>query len=89
MHFGIPVIGANRLGVREVVEDGSSGLLVKALDTKGFAEAIDKLLRSTTLWQKMSNGAKERSTHYSIEVGVSQLMEIYKSLLKNNQKTTK
>jgi len=53
-----PVIATSAGGVPEIVEDGKDGLLVPPRDEKALAEAIDLLLRDSSLRKALSARAR-------------------------------
>jgi glycosyltransferase involved in cell wall biosynthesis len=48
-----PVIASHQGGLKEVVRDGHTGLLVKELTAKAFAEAIEKMIKETEKREEM------------------------------------
>jgi len=56
---GLPVIGTNVSGVRNLIVHGYNGLLVPPKDPKAIAEAISYLLDNRSLRLKMSKSARE------------------------------
>lgn len=50
---GRPVIVANAVGCREIVEDGENGFLVEPRSAKSLAEAMTRLVRSRGLLRRM------------------------------------
>ncbi|MCD6547031.1 MAG: glycosyltransferase [Nanoarchaeota archaeon] len=78
MHFGKPVIGANRLGVKEVIADYKNGLKFEPNNSLDLKEKIEKLLNDKKLYKKISKNAKECSKKYSIENSTNKLMKVYK-----------
>lgn len=72
---GIPVVGMNRGGLREVVEHGRTGLLV---DTPGaFASAIAELILRDDLWRAMSREAPVSARRFSWDRVIRRHLEIY------------
>jgi glycosyltransferase involved in cell wall biosynthesis len=57
--LGVPAIGTNIDGVPEIVQDGSTGLLVPPLDGKALGEAIISLLADPERRAAMSRTASE------------------------------
>lgn len=65
MSFGLPVIASNVGGVSEIIENGESGILVKAGDTQGLKNAIEKLLKDDKLRQKIARAGYETAKKFS------------------------
>jgi glycosyltransferase involved in cell wall biosynthesis len=61
MSCGKPVVATRVGGIPEVVEDGSSGLLVPARDPSALAAAVARLLRDPTLAAAMGRAGHQRA----------------------------
>ncbi|VVC02732.1 Trehalose synthase [Candidatus Bilamarchaeum dharawalense] len=81
MYMGLPAIGVNRLGAKEVISDGKTGLLVEPGDVKELASAMDRLLEDNKLRKKMATAAKKRAEAYSIENSVKGTLNVYKQII--------
>ncbi len=57
MASGVPVIGTNAGGTRELIEDGVSGLLYDYEDTAGLANCLKRLINDTDLSSTLSKSA--------------------------------
>lgn len=55
--FGRPVIASATGALPEVVREGETGMLVPPGDATSLAGAIERVLTSEQLWQKLSDGA--------------------------------
>src|SRR4029079_914561 len=60
MAAGLPVVAARAGGLTELVEDGTTGLLVTAGDAKALAAAITTLLQDPAKAAAMGTAARER-----------------------------
>jgi glycosyltransferase involved in cell wall biosynthesis len=54
---GVPVVGSRIPGIREVVEDGVTGLLVEPEDPEGFADSLERLASDAHLKQRLVDNA--------------------------------
>ncbi len=81
MYQGLPVIGVDKLGAKEIIENGKSGILVKPDDPKAMAAAIEKLVSDDKLRKRMGAEARKRAKKYSIEKSVTKTLAIYSKLL--------
>lgn len=61
--FGKPVIGSNRGGIPELVQDGQRGLIYEATDSDALAQAINKLWNDRKLLEIMANNTKKFSDY--------------------------
>jgi glycosyltransferase involved in cell wall biosynthesis len=59
MKLGLPVIGANSGGTRELIRDGGNGLLYPYGDPSGLAERIDRLYWDRELRERLGSNARE------------------------------
>jgi glycosyltransferase involved in cell wall biosynthesis len=60
MAAGVPVVGTDVPGIRDVIEDGVSGLLAPVRNPRALADAIRKVLADGVLWEKLVAGGRER-----------------------------
>ncbi len=56
----VPVIGTNVPGIRDVIEDGVSGLLVPPRNPRAMANAIERILNDPLLAEKLIKGGSDR-----------------------------
>jgi glycosyltransferase involved in cell wall biosynthesis len=61
MAAGLPVVAADVGGVRELVDDGSTGYLVRTRTPEAFAEPVIQLLRDPDLRRAMGRRGLERA----------------------------
>lgn len=67
MASGLPVVGFDVRGVRDVLQ-GGCGVLVRPKDAKGLAEQTARLLRDAERYQKITRAARARvEDRYSLE----------------------
>lgn len=62
MARGIPVIATDCGGLPEVVEDGVSGIIVSRADPESLADGVDRVLRDSSLRQRLAEGGVARFT---------------------------
>ena len=60
MASGCPVVASRTGGIPELIEDGESGLLVEPRDPEGIAAALNRLLASPELRQRLAAAARRR-----------------------------
>ncbi|MGC8717251.1 MAG: glycosyltransferase family 4 protein [bacterium] len=79
---GRAVVATKVGGIPEIIEDGKSGILVPARDSRVLAEAIEALIVDSGLRERIGeNGYKRFKEGFSISRMVERTNEIYKSLL--------
>jgi len=76
---GTPVVAVGEMGVLDVVEDGTTGLLLPE-DEKLFAEATVELLHDRERLEEMGRAAIQSAHKESAERSCEQLLEIYRGL---------
>ncbi len=79
MAKGLPVVAGDIHGVRTVVEDHVTGLLVDLRKEK-FAEAFHRLLTEDGLYQRLSAGSLERVKAYSWSSTIQAYISVYEEL---------
>ena len=84
MAFGLPVIATDGGGTGEIVENNSTGFLIKPKDVKGLVERIIQLLDDVELRKNMGQASAERiGKYFSLEYSTRQYIDLYKSIEKN------
>ena len=78
MAAGCACIASDVIGVRGVIEEGVTGLLVPEGDVRALAEAIARLLRDTELAARLGAAARERAL---AEHGLALMRERYEALI--------
>ena len=80
---GTPVIGLNQMGIKNVIENGESGLLTNE-NIDEFSTAALSLINNTEKRKQMSIQSKNRGKVYSYESIGKKLEKIYEQLVKTN-----
>jgi L-malate glycosyltransferase len=84
MASGVPVIGADVLGINEVIKDGENGLLFKSNDEKGLAEALYRLLQDGVLQRRLSRTAGLFvEAEFSLDEKVNEYENLFRSVCRN------
>lgn len=82
MACALPVVGFKTGGVPEQVSP-DCGILVKAKDTKGLANAIEELLEDNEKRNKLGLNCRQRALkNYSLENFKNQYINLYRDILK-------
>lgn len=77
MACGKPVIGTNIRGIRDLVQDGINGYLVKTKDIKATAKSINNIYKNKQLLENMSSNAYKSIQLYTLDNVINDLQEIY------------
>jgi glycosyltransferase involved in cell wall biosynthesis len=80
MAAGLPVVASAVSGLREVVRDGETGILVPPADPGRLADAILQLLRDPVLRVRMGAAGRARAESYSVARMVDALAALYRDL---------
>ncbi len=81
MSCGMPVIGANSPGIRELIRHGETGWLC-GTDAESIREAIKHLLNNPALCRRMGANARRYAVeHFALERIVPMEIDLYKQVL--------
>jgi len=73
---GVPIIVSDRVGARELVEDGCNGFITNIGDPDSVANALLKLGRSAALRETFGRSSAERATQWDMDEGVRRWVEL-------------
>jgi glycosyltransferase involved in cell wall biosynthesis len=76
-----PMVATDVGGLRDIFDDGVSGMLVPPRDPAAMASAIEALLRDPERRRAMAGAAYERMSDFTIERAVERFEELYERLL--------
>ena len=82
MACGLPVITSDVPSTREIIRHAENGLLVKAGDPNGLAQAILSVLGDSDLAARLRAGALESAQDYSWRRSTERLVELYHKALR-------
>jgi glycosyltransferase involved in cell wall biosynthesis len=81
MSSGKPVLASNLPGVRTVVDQGGAGYVFPVGNKKECLEMIHKLLLDEDTYDTLAHHARNRAVdHYSKEIVLKKLIEVYENL---------
>ena len=82
MSYGLPVVASKVGGVREVVEEGRTGILVPCANSQALIQAIKKLIENKKLAGKMGQAGRRRvEKYFTLERMVKETEEVYQNCL--------
>ena len=82
MAAGLPVAATRVAGIEEVVEHGSTGLLVPAGEAVALAEAVERLRQDRSLARRLGQAGLARARQrYAIEANVCAHARLYRDIL--------
>ena len=77
-----PAVAYDVRGVRDIIEDGKTGFLIRPGDVDGLCEAATELLRNEQLRVRMGlDGQKRIREKFSLDISLSAIMSIVCSML--------
>ncbi len=85
MAAGCAVIGSAVIGVQEMINHGSDGLLVKAQCAYAMADAIEILLHNSTYAQVLAVQGRQRAL---AEFSLARMAQTYEQVFSGLQQTT-
>jgi len=81
-----PLVAADNIGSKEVVENNINGFLVKSKNSQKVAEAIEKLILDKDLREKFGRAAREKVIREFEEKGViEKTMKVYQETITKKQ----
>ncbi len=81
MAMGLPIVGSDVPGIRELVTNGETGFLVPLRDVPALAGALEVLLKNRSLCQKMGQAGQRRiRSEFSLDTMVRRYEEAYFAL---------
>ena len=80
MAMGRPIVAANVDGIKEILTDGETGLLVPPRDPQALAEKIIYLLQHDQFRKQLGSNAYRESRKYGIDTYIRDLGNIYKDM---------
>jgi L-malate glycosyltransferase len=81
MAAGIPVVATNIHGIKEVIVDGKSGILVPPKNPEAIAKAVTSIIEDPQLSKDLVDGGFKRARLFDIQEHLLKLENLYKSLL--------
>jgi L-malate glycosyltransferase len=86
MASALPVIASDVGGLREVVEDDRSGIVVPPANPKAIASAIERLVESNELRSQMGAAARARVVeNYSMEKMAARTLALYRACVRETR----
>jgi D-inositol-3-phosphate glycosyltransferase len=78
---GTPVVGARIGGLADVIDDGTTGILIDGWDPADYGAAVLRLLDDPELAAKMGRAAVDWSRRFSWDATVRRYLELYRGVL--------
>jgi glycosyltransferase involved in cell wall biosynthesis len=86
MRIGVPVVSTDVGGMREIIEDGKSGVLVPDRTSTAIALAVKRVCEDERLRANLVNEARKRVTEiFSEETMLSRVREVYEGIARFGQ----
>jgi glycosyltransferase involved in cell wall biosynthesis len=81
MACGVPVVATRSGGIIEVIDDGTTGLLVSPLDPAALADALEQLAGDPARRHAMGVAGRQRVLmNFTVEAAVENTIRVYESL---------
>ena len=75
--YGVPVIGANRGGIPEIINDRQTGVIFDPEDPDSLVNSIKLFLNNNTMIDDMRPNILEKSKEFSPDRIVKKYLDIY------------
>jgi len=82
MAAGVPVVATNVHGIKEVVIDGESGILIPPKNPEAIAEAVIKIIDQPQVAKNLIEKGLQRARLFDIQEHLMKLDNLYTSLLR-------
>jgi len=85
MIMGLPSVGTDVVGIKDVIMHGKNGFLAKEGDHVGIAKAVINLLENPSLLSVFSDNAMKMTTeNFNLNKGIKEYQEFYSSFKNGN-----
>jgi 1,2-diacylglycerol 3-alpha-glucosyltransferase len=85
MYSGLPVVAVRATGVRDIVEDGKTGLLVSE-NKKEFQDAVQKMVDDENMRRQFSQEAKKVAREkYTSGICAKKMIKVYENTIRDFQ----
>lgn len=81
---GIPVIGSNRGGITELIDDGKTGFLFEPTEPDALARIINYVLEKRSIYPEMSSRCWDKSKGFILPDVCAKYVDVYHEIIKNN-----
>jgi len=78
MACGVPIIASNTSSLPEIV--GGAGILVDPNGTDEIAEAVERVMKDSSLREKMAKRGLERAKTFSWEKTAKETLKVYERI---------
>jgi L-malate glycosyltransferase len=86
MSYGVPSITFFGCALGEIVENNHSGIQVEARNSQQIAESVARLLGDAKFAAQIASAGRDRAVnHFSADLMVQQMMQIYEDVLGTNR----
>jgi glycosyltransferase involved in cell wall biosynthesis len=76
---GVAVLATRTSGIPELIDDGSTGMLVEAGDSRALAKALETLIREPALRQRLGEAGRRRiEAQFDMERGIDLLLDRFR-----------
>ena len=81
MDAGLPLVGTDVDGLRELIEPGKTGLLVAPDDPRALAQALDVLAGDVDARRRMGEAARARASSFTLARMAQETAEVYRRVV--------
>jgi glycosyltransferase involved in cell wall biosynthesis len=85
MYAGLPIVAVNAMGVKDIVGNQITGILVKE-NKQDFVDAVVRLLNDENLCKKFSENAKKSANeNYTNKICTQKMFELYREVIERKK----
>ncbi len=81
MASGLPTVCADAVGSRDLVDDGTTGVLCPPGDASAFTDAVERLVTDAALRQRMCTAARDRAQTFTWDTILARMNTYYDEVL--------
>jgi len=81
MACGVPVVATASPGTREIVTDGSDGLLVERHEPEAVASALERVLTDESFHRRLSDGARRTAQRFALSAVAADYERVFAEVL--------
>jgi glycosyltransferase involved in cell wall biosynthesis len=81
MYNGLPIIGSDTNGIKNIIKDGENGLLFKVSNEKELTIKLKQIIENKELKEKLGkNAITHVKNNYDYETTLSEFIEVYENI---------
>ena len=83
MAYGLPLVGTDAGGIKEIIKDGVNGFIVPKKDPVKLSQAIMRIITDESLYEEFSRKSLELAKGYTSHTMAAETLKIYEETIKD------